>query len=81
MSKYNFPENKAVTGEIELAQDTEIIINEKVCPPVNGPHRWRIEEPEGPTSLGCCKGCGSIKEFKNWFNDIYSTGTELRENY
>ena len=31
-------------------------------------HRWRIEEPNGPTSVGRCT-CGAIKEFKNWLAD------------
>jgi len=29
-------------------------------------HRWRIEEPNGPTSRGVCKVCGAEKQFKNW---------------
>ncbi len=32
-------------------------------------HRWRIEEPSGPISLGTCKICGATKEFKNWLSD------------
>jgi hypothetical protein len=32
-------------------------------------HRWRIDEPNGPTSLGVCKVCGTTKEFKNWLAD------------
>jgi len=32
-------------------------------------HRWRIEEPNGPTSKGVCKVCGAEKEFKNWLAD------------
>ena len=28
-------------------------------------HIWRIEAPDGPTSLGRCKRCGMIKEFSN----------------
>ena len=32
-------------------------------------HRWRIEEPNGPVSLGVCKVCGANKEFKNWLAD------------
>lgn len=32
-------------------------------------HRWRIDEPTGPTSLGTCKICGQTREFKNWLSD------------
>jgi hypothetical protein len=28
-------------------------------------HHWRIETPNGPTSLGRCKGCGEEREFRN----------------
>ena len=28
-------------------------------------HYWVIEQPNGPTSNGKCKVCGSIREFKN----------------
>lgn len=31
-------------------------------------HRWRIEEPDGPVSLGICD-CGTEKTFKNWLSD------------
>ncbi len=32
-------------------------------------HRWRIDEPSGPISLGVCKECGAEKQFKNWLSD------------
>ena len=28
-------------------------------------HYWIIEQPNGPTSNGKCKICGSVREFKN----------------
>lgn len=28
-------------------------------------HRWRIDEPNGETSMGKCNGCGEEKQFKN----------------
>ncbi|GEM_PF-2420346 len=28
-------------------------------------HRWMIESPNGPTSMGRCLVCGSESEFKN----------------
>ena len=32
-------------------------------------HRWRIDEPNGPVSVGVCKECGATKAFKNWLAD------------
>jgi hypothetical protein len=32
-------------------------------------HRWVIDEPNGPTSSGTCKVCGTTKVFKNWLSD------------
>lgn len=33
-------------------------------------HRWRIAEPNGPTSLGECRLCGATKAFGNvYFQD------------
>ena len=31
-----------------------------LCPP----HRWRIDRPAGPTSMGYCQ-CGAKREFEN----------------
>ncbi len=28
-------------------------------------HRWRIEEPRGPTSPGRCRDCGAVRIFRN----------------
>lgn len=28
-------------------------------------HYWVIEQPNGPTSNGRCKECGTVREFKN----------------
>lgn len=42
-------------------------------------HRWRIEEPNGPTSRGTCKVCGAEKQFKNWLSDMdFITNEEHR---
>lgn len=30
-------------------------------------HYWVIESPNGPTSLGTCKWCGQLREFRNSF--------------
>jgi len=29
-------------------------------------HHWVIESPSGPTSIGICKYCGTVKEFNNY---------------
>jgi hypothetical protein len=42
-------------------------------------HRWRIDEPNGPTSTGTCKVCGAEKTFKNWLSDMdFITNEEHR---
>lgn len=45
---------------------------------VAGPvHHWRIDEANGPTSLGICKVCGEAKKFRNWLAETdFSTHTE-----
>ena len=52
---------------------------EKFCPPFdpegNTAHHWYIDTPEGATSPGRCRKCGSEREFRNsqstnyWEND------------
>lgn len=32
---------------------------------VTCPHRWRIEEPNGPTSAALCLACGSRRDMPN----------------
>ncbi len=29
-------------------------------------HHWVIQEGDGPTSIGVCRVCGQLKEFKNY---------------
>jgi len=42
-------------------------------------HRWAIDEPNGPTSMGTCKICGASKQFKNWLSDMdFITNEEHR---
>ena len=31
-------------------------------------HHWAIEEPCGATSIGCCRKCGELREFRNWLD-------------
>jgi hypothetical protein len=33
-------------------------------------HHWLIDEPDGPVSRGHCKGCGAVKAFRNWIEEI-----------
>jgi hypothetical protein len=28
-------------------------------------HHWVIDSPNGPTSVGTCRTCGELREFKN----------------
>jgi hypothetical protein len=42
-------------------------------------HRWRIDEPAGPTSPATCKICGAIRLFRNWLSETdYLTSEERR---
>lgn len=33
-------------------------------------HHWRIEEVQGPISMGSCLDCSATKEFKNWTDEL-----------
>ena len=46
--------------EHDVGSLTESSTAEPVCR-----HHWLIEPPNGPTSTGVCKLCGSTKEFDN----------------
>ena len=46
--------------EHDVGSLTESSTTEPVCR-----HHWLIEPPNGPTSTGVCKLCGSTKEFDN----------------
>ncbi len=41
-------------------------------------HHWVIESPNGPTSVGRCRACGEIREFKN---SIQITSWESEGNH
>ena len=36
------------------------------APPVTCRHHWIIEEPVGPVSMGVCRVCSEVREFKNY---------------
>lgn len=46
------------------------------------PHHWVIESPNGPTSVGRCKACGTVREFKNsiQITSWESDGNHLHRN-
>ena len=39
-------------------------------------HHWRIESPNGPTSMGRCKHCGAERHFPNSSEDSIWDGAE-----
>ncbi len=45
-------------------------------------HHWMIESPNGPTSVGTCKVCGVLREFKNsiQITSWESDGNHLHRN-
>lgn len=55
------PEERFEQQELTIGIEQAIIPDHK--------HHWRIEEPNGPVSRGCCKGCGEQKDFKNWLSE------------
>ncbi len=58
-----------------LAQQTKVSTSEPVSPSVSEhKHHWRIGEPNGPTSEGCCNGCGARRPFNNWLPDLDFVG-------
>ena len=45
-------------------------------------HHWVIESPNGPTSVGQCRTCGEVREFKNsiQITSWESEGSHLHRN-
>ncbi len=41
-------------------------------------HHWVIDSPNGPTSVGTCRVCGELREFKN---SIQITSWESEGNH
>ena len=33
-------------------------------------HHWVLEEPNGPTSTGTCRKCGTVRVYQNWIHDL-----------
>jgi hypothetical protein len=46
-------------------------------------HHWVIESPNGPTSVGECRACGEVREFKNsiQITSWESEGSHLHRNH
>ena len=40
-------------------------------------HHWRIEPPNGPTSMGRCRTCGEEREFQNTYGRADAPDTRL----
>lgn len=60
-----------------MTKNTEL--KARVTAEVDHYHRWRIDEPNGPVSVGVCRECGTTKEFKNWLSDMdFITNEEHR---
>jgi hypothetical protein len=41
-------------------------------------HHWLIETPHGATSMGRCKICGEVKDFRNSASDTLWEGDPMR---
>lgn len=60
-------------------EDEELLPEQPTCR-----HHWRIESPNGSTSMGTCKLCSEIREFSNsstdsiWENDSSDSGNRWR---
>lgn len=44
-------------------------------------HHWRIESPDGPTSMGTCQRCGATREFVNYIDTPVREGRTTPEMY
>ncbi len=59
---------------------TPVIEREQEVQEEEGPrcrHHWVIESPQGATSMGKCKVCGEIKEFRNSAADTLWEGDPM----
>ncbi|MEX0783630.1 MAG: hypothetical protein WD557_13380 [Dehalococcoidia bacterium] len=55
---------KSHTEDLEMSTQTANVVTTS-----HHFHHWRIEEANGPRSVGTCKYCGAEKQFKNWLED------------
>lgn len=62
-------------------QESNQMPSANLIPMRHNVHHWIIEEPNGTTSIGRCKGCGVQKTFSNYLPDVPTTNTEARERY
>ncbi len=49
------------------------------APDASHPHHWCITEANGPTSVGVCRICAEVREFKNWIPEGDFTTRAERE--
>lgn len=65
----------------EIVADSGDLPEEPTCQ-----HHWRIAPPNGATSVGTCKYCGEVREFRNsttdsiWENDSGESGFRRGRN-
>lgn len=68
-------ESKAATGADAPKERT----TRNFCPPKQvKAHHWDIASPDGPTSIGVCRGCGAKRQFRN--STEYIPWNELTSN-
>ena len=54
-------------GKTSLRGERQSAVDSSTCQ-----HHWPIEAPQGPTSMGHCKKCGTEREFLNSLsNDLW----------
>jgi hypothetical protein len=56
----------------QVYEDVEQVVEAPVCR-----HHWLIETPHGATSLGRCKRCGEVREFRNSAADTLWEGDPM----
>jgi len=49
----------------------EAVVEERETRTVECRHHWVIETPSGSLSLGRCRRCGAVREFRNSIPDTY----------
>jgi len=66
--------------EAELQHGAEVNLFQTPIKESEHPHHWKIEEPNGPTSIGRCKHCPAEKIFRNypWASGDIITNEEHR---
>jgi hypothetical protein len=58
-----------------IADDYKVEENEQEVPQCR--HHWVIESPQGATSMGRCKRCNEVREFRNSASDTVWEGDPM----